>query len=82
MKPEVVKALNQLCSLVAGRDMAISTNDLADDPEQRIIHLIALAAQEVTDGALAGDQKKMKQGQRKLESLGSIRTLVEELDPE
>jgi hypothetical protein len=79
MKPEVLKALNQLTSLVAGRDIALSTNDLADDPEARITHCIAAAAQEVTDGAMSGDQKKLKQGQRKLESLGSLKTLVEEL---
>lgn len=79
MSPEALKALNQLISLVAGRDLAIKTNDLADDPERRISDCIAAAAQEVTNGAMSGDQKVLKQGQRKLESLASLKTLLEEI---
>ena len=79
MRPESLKAFNQLISLVAGRELAIKTNDLADDPEARISHCIAGAAQEVTNGAMAGDQKVLKQGQRKLESLTSLKTLLEEI---
>lgn len=79
MRPETLKAFNQLVSVLAGRDLAIKTNDLADDPEARITQCIAGAAQEVTNGAMSGDQKVLKQGQRKLESLSSLKALLDEI---
>ena len=79
MKSEILKALNQLTSLVVGKQLAIQTNHLIDDPAARINELIGSAAQEVSNGAISGDQKAMKQGQRKLESLGSLKLLADEL---
>ena len=76
---EVMKALNQLISVVAGRDGAISTNYLSETPLERISELISLASRDLTDAAQTGDQKAMKQAQRKLESLGSLRVLANSL---
>jgi hypothetical protein len=73
---DVLKALNQLLSLVAGRDGAIATNSMADDPLGRISHLISLASRELTEAATSGNSRDMKQAQRKLESLGSLRLLA------
>ena len=76
---DLYKSVNQLSSLVVGRTMALETNDLADDPLQRIEELIKLATAEISTAAIEGDNKLMKQGQRKLESLSSLKTISEAL---
>lgn len=76
---DLYKSVNQLSSLVVGRTMALETNDLADDPLQRIEELIKLATAEISTAAIEGDTKLMKQGQRKLESLSSLKTISEAL---
>lgn len=73
---DVLRSLNQLISLVAGRDGAIATNHLADAPLERISELIGLASRDLTDAASSGNQQSMRQAQRKLESLGSLRVLA------
>lgn len=73
---DVQKALRQLISLVAGREGAVATNHLQDAPLERISQLISLASKDLTEAATSGDQKGMKQAQRKLESLGSLNTLA------
>jgi hypothetical protein len=73
---DVLKSLNQLIALVGGRDGAIATNHLASDPMGRIGELISIASRDLTDAATTGNQQGMKQAQRKLESLGSLRVLA------
>jgi hypothetical protein len=73
---DVLKSLNQLIALVGGRDGAIATNHLSSDPMGRIGELISIASRDLTDAATTGNQQGMKQAQRKLESLGSLRVLA------
>jgi hypothetical protein len=73
---DVLRSLNQLISLVGGRAGAIATNHLASNPLERIGDLISMASRDLTDAATTGDQHSMKQAQRKLESLGSLRVLA------
>lgn len=73
---DVIQALNQLVSLVAGRDGAIATNHLADNPLGRLGELIGLVSRDLTEAATSGNHQAMKQAQRKLESLGSLRVLA------
>ena len=74
-KDEVVNALNQLTSLVAGKESAIATNHLSGDPEDRVTEVITLTAHEMVKAASSGDTKALKQAQRKLDSLNSLKTL-------
>ena len=75
-KEDVLKALNQLTSLVAGREMAVKTNDLIEHPDARIGELTTLTAHELVKATTSGDTKALKQAQRKLESLTSLKTLA------
>tara|TARA_R100000951_G_C2606065_1_gene169690 strand:- start:309 stop:797 length:489 start_codon:yes stop_codon:yes gene_type:complete len=74
--PKVANALNQLISLVSGRDIAIATNDLADRPVYRIGECYLQATEELTRAAQANDTKAMKQCQRKMESMNSLKVLA------
>ena len=75
-KEDVLKALNQLTSLVAGREAAIATNDLDGDPEGRLNEVTNMTAQDLIKATTSGDTKALKQAQRKLESLTSLKTLA------
>ena len=75
-KQDVLKALNQLTSLVAGREAAIATNHLAEDPEGRLNEVTNMTAQDLVKASTSGDIKALKQAQRKLESLTSLKTLA------
>ena len=77
--PALAKALNQLISLVAGREIALATNDEADRPTYRIGECLRLAAKEMADAAVAGDNKMIKQCQRKLESMTSLKLLADQI---
>lgn len=73
------KALNQLASLLAGKDAAITTNALAHDPIARIEELLDMASLEMRRAAAAGDQTGVKGATRKAEALGSLRILADGL---
>ena len=75
-KTDVLKALNQLISLVAGKEAATATNHLAEDPDARLNEITATAAQDLIKHTTSGDIRSLKQAQRKLESLASLRTLT------
>ena len=75
-KQDVLKALNQLTSLVAGRESAINTNHLAEDPVARVTEITTKTAEDLIKATTSGDNKALKQAQRKLESLSSLRTLA------
>ena len=83
-KADVTKALNQLISLVAGRQAAVETNHLAERPDDRIREITTLVANELIAATTSGDVKALKQCQRKVESLTSLKTLatvlMEEVD--
>ena len=81
-KEDVLKALNQLTSLVAGRESAIATNHLDGDPEGRVTEITNLTAQELVKASTSGDTKALKQAQRKLESLTNLKTLATVLQEE
>ena len=81
-KEDVLKALNQLTSLVAGKDSAIATNHLAEDPAARLTEITTLTAQDLVKASTSGDVKALKQAQRKLESLTNLKTLATVLQEE
>ena len=75
------RALNQLTSLVGGRDLAIATNHLTGDPAARIeamrIMVLEAAAKPTrmrTASEIARDDRSMT---TKIDSLGSLRTLAD-----
>ena len=70
-----IEALNQLISLVSGRDIAIATNDLASEPDYRLGECFLLATKELNRAVLSNDMKALRQCQRKMESLNSLRIL-------
>lgn len=72
----VTKALNQLASVLAGRELAVATNDLADQPIARIEAMIESAQADLMTAGQAGDTKLLGQSQRKLQSLISLLTLA------
>ncbi len=72
----VETALNQLASVLAGREMAIATNDLADQPIARIESMIDSAQSDLMTAGQLGDTKLLGQSQRKLQSLISLLTLA------
>ena len=76
MPHEVNAALNQLTSIIAGRDYAVATNTLTDDAMKRIEAVKAMASKGMIQATEQGDMKGIKQEQRKLESLNSIETLA------
>ena len=74
------RALNQLASLVGGRDLAIATNHLTGDPVQRIeamrVMVLEAAAKPTrlrSAAEIARDDRSMT---TKIDSLGSLRTLA------
>ena len=71
------KALNQLASLVVGRDRSIETNDLENDPIQRIRKLKALVDEDFRQSNELGDSKTLKQVERTMASLQSLLVLAE-----
>ena len=73
------RALNQLASVLVGRDAAIATNDLDHDPITRIEELLGLAADQMHRAAGAGDQTTVRGASRKAESLGSLLILAKGL---
>ena len=75
-KTDVLRALNQLISLVAGRDMAIATNEKYEEPDDRIRAITNLITEELMAATTSGDIKALKQCQRKVESLTSLKTLA------
>ena len=77
---DVFRALNQLSSLVVGRDRAIETNDLENDPIARIKKLKLLVDQDFRQANELGDTKRLKQVERSMASLQSLLTLAELAD--
>lgn len=75
-KYKVQEALDQLISLVAGREAAIRTNDLAGDPVGRIREVTNVISEELMTSTQSGDIKAIKQCQRKVTSLTSLKTLA------
>lgn len=74
--PALSAALNQLVSLIAGKAIAIATNDEAGRPAYRIGLCMELATKELADAAASGDTKALKQCQRKIESMTSLKALA------
>ena len=77
---DTFRALNQLASLVVGRDRAIETNDLETDPIARIKKLKLLVDQDFRQANELGDTKRLKQVERSMASLQSLLTLAELAD--
>jgi hypothetical protein len=74
---DTYRALNQLASLVVGRDRAILTHDLENDPIARIKKLKLLVDQDFRQANELGDTKTIKQVERTMASLQSLLTLAE-----
>ena len=74
---DTFKALNQLASLVVGRDRSIETNDLENDPIQRIRKLKDLVDEDFRQSNELGDSKTLKQVERTMASLQSLLVLAE-----
>jgi hypothetical protein len=74
---ETFKALNQLASVLVGRDRAVETNDLEKDPIQRIKRLKTLVDSDFQQANELGDGKTLKQVARTMESLQSLLVLSE-----
>ncbi len=74
---DTFRALNQLSSLVVGRDRAVETNDLESDPIARIKKLKLLVDQDFRQANELGDTKTLKQVERTMASLQSLLTLAE-----
>jgi hypothetical protein len=77
---DTYRALNQLASLVVGRDRAILTNDQENDPIARIKKLKLLVDQDFRQANELGDTKTLKQVERTMASLQSLLTLAELAD--
>jgi hypothetical protein len=74
---ETYRALNQLSSLVVGRDRAVETNDLENDPIARVRRLKELVDQDFRQANEIGDSKTLKQIERTMASLQSLLVLAE-----
>jgi hypothetical protein len=74
---ETYRALNQLASLVVGRDRAVETNDLESDPLARVRKLKALVDADFRQAHEIGDTKTLKQIERTMASLQSLLVLAE-----
>jgi hypothetical protein len=74
---ETYRALNQLASLVVGRDRAVETNDLENDPIARVRKLKALVDADFRQANEIGDTKTLKQIERTMASLQSLLVLAE-----
>ena len=77
---ETYRALNQLASLVVGRDRAVETNDLENDPIARIKKLKMLLDDDFRAANQIGDSKTLKQIERTMASLQSLLVLAELVD--
>ena len=80
MKPDL-EASNQLISVIGGRAIALQTVHLKTKPVKRCSEAIKIATEiELKQGLQIlnefNDDKKYKQVQRKLESLGSLHRLA------
>jgi hypothetical protein len=74
---DTYRALNQLASLVVGRDRAVETNDLENDPIARVRKLKALVDADFRHANEIGDMKSLKQIERTMASLQSLLVLAE-----
>jgi hypothetical protein len=74
---ETHKALNQLASVLVGRDRAVETNDLENEPIRRIKRLKELVDEDFRQANQLGDSKVLKQVARTMESLQSLLVLSE-----
>ncbi len=74
---DTYRALNQLASLVVGRDRAVDTNDLENDPIARVRKLKALVDADFRQANEIGDTKTLKQIERTMASLQSLLVLAE-----
>ena len=74
---DTYRALNQLASLVVGRDRALQSNDLENDPIARIRKLKELIDQDFRQANQIGDSKTIKQIERTMASLQSLLVLAE-----
>lgn len=75
-----LRAVNQLLSVVVGRDIARATDNLKHQPADRVKEALALTVKEYQDAvsSMATDPngtQKVKQVQRKLDSLSSLQVL-------
>jgi hypothetical protein len=77
---DTFRALNQLASLVVGRERAILTNDLENDPIARIKKLKMLLDDDFRAANQIGDSKSLKQIERSMASLQSLLVLAELVD--
>lgn len=77
---EIHKALNQLSTLVVGRDRAIETNHLETDPVARIQKLKELVDEDFRQSVALEDTKNLKQIERTMSSLQSLMVLAELAD--
>lgn len=75
-RQDVVNALNQLISLIAGREASVLTNSLAEHPGERLSEITKAVSEELIATTSSGDIKALKQCQRKLESLTSLKVLT------
>lgn len=75
-----IRAINQICSLIAGGRDARETDILKDRPLQRVekcLELASLEQGETASGHNDGDKfKKIKQISRKIDALGSLLVLA------
>ena len=77
---DTFRALNQLASLVVGRERALQTNDLENDPIARIKKLKMLLDEDFRAANQIGDSKSLKQIERSMASLQSLMVLAELVD--
>ena len=75
-RTSVISALNQLSSLIAGRDMAFRTKDRHENPIDRIGEMTSIVASEMKSACDPIDHRRLKVAQTKLESLHSLETLA------
>lgn len=73
----VARAINQLACVVGGRDYALQTNSLIEDPFARLESMTCLAADDLINAAQHGDTKALNQAQRKSQSLASLDVLAQ-----
>ena len=76
MNHDQTRALNQLACLISGRQVAIDTNHLDEDPIQRIEAMQSVAKDLLSCAAETGDMKALNQAQRKIESLTNLLVLA------
>ena len=74
---DVYKSLNQLASVVVGRDRAIETNDLEQDPIERIKKLKTLVDADFRQANELKDTRMLKAVERAMSSLQSLLVLAE-----